>query len=188
MDKGTSEKYDELYRQRNELNRRMAELLAASAAMDVQDYQLKSRDGNIVRLSSAFGSHRRLLLVHNMGKHCPYCTLWADGFQGIWRHVESGAYAPPAAFLLVNNDTVEEQEIFAAEGGWDFPMLSARGTSLFRDLGFEEQREGETVYLPGVSALLREDGGRIRRVALAHFGPGDMYCSLFHLCGLFTED
>jgi len=38
-----------------------------------------------------------LMVVHNMGRSCPACTLQADGYTGIHPHVASrcsGAMAP----------------------------------------------------------------------------------------------
>ena len=48
----------------------------------VQDYVLDGWDGP-VRLSELFGDKRDLILIHNMGKGCPSCTMWADGFNGV---------------------------------------------------------------------------------------------------------
>ncbi len=36
-----------------------------------------------------FGDKKQLLLIHNMGQGCRYCTLWADGFNGFLKHLES---------------------------------------------------------------------------------------------------
>jgi hypothetical protein len=42
----------------------------------VADYKLNSTSGPIA-LSSLFGAHNGLLVVHNVGQSCCYCTMWA---------------------------------------------------------------------------------------------------------------
>jgi len=187
MDETRRKKYDELWEQREQLNRELAQILHEDTQMDVQDYELTDHGGNSLRLSDCFGEHDKLVLIHNMGKHCNYCTLWAEGFNGVWRHIESGEYGDKAAFVLLNNDTPEQQKVFAAEKGWDFPMYSCHGTTLFSDLGYQVERDGQTYYNPGYSALVKNPDGSLRRVAADSFGPGDMYCSVFNFFNAFPQ-
>lgn len=144
----------------------------------VQDYQLAGPGGRRVKLSALFGRHRDLILVHNMGRTCPYCTMWADGFNGVLKHLESRA-----AFVVVSPDLPAVQARFARSRGWKFRMVSSRGTSLPEDLGF---RTPEGRYRPGVS-VLRKDRGRIIRVSRAGFGPWDDFCSVYNLFGLLAD-
>jgi len=53
----------------------------------VDDYILKDWENKDVRLSSLFGSNKDLILIHNMGRQCSYCTMWADGFNGVLDHM-----------------------------------------------------------------------------------------------------
>jgi len=145
----------------------------------VDDYELARADGGTVRLSALFGQKDRLVLVHNMGKSCPYCTMWADGFNALWKHVTD-----KAAFVLVNNDAPADQARVARARGWSFPMVSAGGTSLFRDLGFADAR-GQ--WYPGVSTLVRKKDGTIERYAAAPFGPGDKFNSVFSFFELLPK-
>jgi predicted dithiol-disulfide oxidoreductase (DUF899 family) len=157
--------------------------LARTAAMPVQDYTLTDHNGNAVKLSEAFGDRDQLLLIHNMGFRCPYCTMWADGFNGLYRYMQRRA-----GFVLVSNDDPEKQKRGAEKRGWRFPMLSAQGTTLFRDLGFTDDKDGDW---PGVSALKKNADGSIERTAADIFGPGDMYNSAWHFFDLLapgTED
>jgi peroxiredoxin len=153
--------------------------------MPVPDYALTDGDGNTVQLSAAFGPHDRMLLIHNMGFACPYCTLWAEGFSHLAQHFESGEYTAPLKFVLVSNDRPDQQRAGAAQRGWTFTLLSARGTSLFDDLGFAERKDGELYWWPGVSALVKQPDGTLRRTGKAFFGPGDAYCGFWHLLELF---
>src|SRR5688500_10138230 len=81
--------------------------------------------------------------VHNMGRRCSYCTMWADGFNGLLPHLEDRM-----AFVMSSPDSPAEQEAFARRRGWRFRMVSAAGTSFARDAGFEDAN-GDPV--PGVS-------------------------------------
>ena len=69
----------------------------------VEDYELTGPDGG-VRLSAMFGDKSDLILIHNMGSGCPYCTMWADEFNGVLHHLESRA-----AFVVVSPDSPETQ-------------------------------------------------------------------------------
>lgn len=181
LEKQLEAKWAELERVTNELNA----LQMQAGEMDVKDYTLLDHEGNPHQLSELFGGYDQMVLIHNMGFACKYCTLWADGFSGIWRHVESGNYGTRARFLLVSNDPPEQQRAGALQRGWEFTMVSARGTSMFADMGFAGEKPED--WLPGVSTLKLHPGGRITRQARADFGPGDLYCSLWHLFALLPS-
>lgn len=143
----------------------------------VQDYPLKDHAGRTVKLSQAFGVNDTLILVHNMGRKCPYCTLWADGFNALWQNIENGVpgVGKKAAFVVVSPDDAANQKKFAASRGWTFRMLSSAGTSLFRDMGYADEQNRPW---PGVS-ILRKKGSKISRIARDFFGPGDKYNPIF---------
>ena len=48
----------------------------------VPNYLFQTLEGEI-SLLDLFGGRERLLAIHNMGQGCRYCTLWADGFNGL---------------------------------------------------------------------------------------------------------
>ncbi|NJO36679.1 MAG: DUF899 family protein [Rhizobiales bacterium] len=158
-----------------ELEQELAELRAKLAGEPVADCELTDRDGAGVRLSTLFGSQDRMLLIHNMGFDCPYCTLWADGFNAVYDHV-----AAKAAFVLSSPDPVERQRREAKARGWRFLMVSTQGSTLAKNLGFE--RDGKP--LPGVSALLKAADGTLTRHGMASFGPGDRFCPVWNLLDL----
>ena len=126
-------------------------------------------------LSELFGESDDLIVVHNMGKSCPYCTLWADGLNGVRDHL-----ANRASFVVASPDEPKVQAEFASGRGWKFPMVSSAGTSFFNDMGFEIDGKAQ----PGVSAFHREDDGSIVRTGKAIFGPGDDFCAVWHLFDL----
>lgn len=117
----------------------------ATAAQEVKDYALFDETGQPVRLSSVFGQHEYLVLLHNMGKHCPNCALWGDEFNGMRKHLEK-----VAGFCVVGPDDPETQAAYRKDRGWECKLYSAQGTSFIRDLGFEGE-DGKAQ--PGVSIL-----------------------------------
>ncbi len=148
----------------------------------VQDYALSNWEGG-VRLSELFGEKSDLILVHNMGTGCPYCTMWADGFNGVLPHLESRA-----AFAVVSPDDPAVQQAFARQRGWRFRMYSAAGTGLFADLGFASPEEHfGSAAMPGVSVLRKDADGSITRISRDEFGPGDPYCGVWHFFDLLHD-
>jgi len=171
-----------LYQEIQDKQARVVELLREAGPEEVQDYTLHGAGGAPVRLSELFGDRDELIVVHNMGRGCPYCTLWADGFNGVLQHLESRA-----AFVVVSPDRPEDQLEFANARGWRFRMASAGGTTFSKDLGFETEHEGKPFALPGCSMLKKREDGGIERTARASFGPGDPFCSVFHLFPLLDR-
>ena len=159
--------------------RQLAALRKKLAPVEVPDYVFKAHDGSDIRLSEMFGAHKDLIMVHNMGKHCPYCTLWADGFVGFTKHLENRA-----AFVVVSKDDVATQREFYQGRGWNFRMYSSHETTFNRDVKFETVDGGQ---MPGVSAFFRDNTGRIFRAAYTYFGPGDDFCALWHMLDLLKE-
>jgi len=141
----------------------------------IADHDVGTGEGTR-RLSELFGPHDDLLLVHNMGRACAYCTLRADGFVGLLPHLTRRA-----AFALLTPDTPEVQRAFAASRGWPFVMASDPTRAVARDLGFVTEA-GRS--LPGVSALRRAPDGSLTRAGRAEFGPGDDFCAVWPLFDL----
>jgi predicted dithiol-disulfide oxidoreductase (DUF899 family) len=144
-----------------------------------EDYTLLNGKGEKVRLGDLFGDKEDLILVHNMGARCVYCTLWADGFIGLYPHL-----ADRASFVVVSPDAPEKQTAFAASRSWPFPMYSDQQMKFSRDMGFLTTHEGSDYWLPGTSTFHRDTDGRVTRTAKDFFGPGDSYCGLWHLFDL----
>jgi predicted dithiol-disulfide oxidoreductase (DUF899 family) len=170
---------EESYREFEEARQRMLELKRKLPRETFEDFALTGRDGGKVRLSELFGDRKDLIVVHNMGRSCPYCTMWADGFNGVLHHLEDRA-----AFVVVSPDAPEEQSAFAERRGWRFRMLSAQGSGFTRAAGYEGD-DGSP--WPGVSAFRKTDGGAIERVGQSPFGPGDEFCAVWHLFGLLAD-
>lgn len=164
--------YDEINRLRGEIR----ELMQADSAEEVGDYTFTGPSGQ-VRLADLFGDKTDLIVIHNMGASCPYCTLWADGFNGVVLHLENRA-----AFVVTSPDKPGAQAKFAASRGWKFKMLSHEGTSFAEDMGYKNEQGFE----PGISVFQKRDG-KVVRVSDLPLGPGDDFCAIWHIFDLIPE-
>jgi len=108
----TSERLTQYRRQISDLRGKIRELQQSAEPQAVMDYTFATPDGP-VRLSQVFGDKASLFVIHNMGAGCPYCTLWADGFNGLLPHIENRA-----AFVVASPDDPQAQEKFKASRGW----------------------------------------------------------------------
>lgn len=167
---------------RAEIDSLKAALYAASRfdpPQPVADALLSRDDGSPVRLSALFGEKPDLILIHNMGRACPYCTLWADGFIGLWPHLASRA-----GFALCSPDEPMVLRDFARSRKWPFPCVSAAGTTFIHDMGFEPA-PGKP--MPGVSTFRRRRDGIIERIASTLFGPMDDFCAVWPMFQMLAD-
>jgi predicted dithiol-disulfide oxidoreductase (DUF899 family) len=156
----------------------LAVLRKSAPRQEVSDYVFASGNGE-TKLSNLFNGQDELIIIHNMGKGCAYCTLWADGFNGFLGHLENRA-----GFAVVSPDDPATQTSFAESRGWKFKMLSGKGSTFIKDMGFVSQKGG---YMPGFSTFIKDESGKIYRAAHATFGPGDDYCAIWHLFDLLDK-
>ena len=145
----------------------------------INDYTFRNKEGKEIKLSEMFGDKKELMLVHNMGKSCAYCTLWADEINGIYHHLENRT-----PFVLISpNDTTVMKE-FADSRGWKFRIYSSAGNTFKKDVGFENEKGS---VLPGVSIFTKDEAGNMYHVNKAGFGPGDDFCGLWSFLDLLPE-
>ena len=104
-----------------EMTKRLAELRAQSPGIEVRNYSFDTLGGQTT-LSDLFGDQNKLLMIHNMGQGCRYCTLWGDGLNGFIQHIES-----TMALAMVSKDEPELQRRFANSRGWRFHLASHGG-------------------------------------------------------------
>jgi len=175
----TDKQIDDLEYQLQDIKGKLAELRRQRPREEVQDYKLFDCEGREAALSSLFGEHGKLILVHNMGRQCSYCTMWADGFTGMLPYLQSRA-----AFVVTSPDRPDAQKKLVQSRGWNFPVYSTDGTSFIADMGFDNGEEG---LMPGVSVFVKEADGKIYRVSRAEFGPGDDFCPVWHFFELLPE-
>jgi predicted dithiol-disulfide oxidoreductase (DUF899 family) len=156
----------------------VARLRRSMPRQEVSDFVFHS-SAEDVGFSSLFEKHDELIIIHNMGKGCRYCTLWADGFNGVLNHLENRA-----AFAVVSPDDPQTQKSFAESRGWKFRMLSGKGNDFTNEMGFISEKGG---YMPGISTFIKDDSGKIYRVAKSYFGPGDDFCGIWHIFDLLVK-
>ncbi|HRF59010.1 MAG TPA: DUF899 family protein [Fimbriimonadaceae bacterium] len=157
------------------LKKKLAEARSGRPPEPVRDYKFRTSKGT-VNLSELFGDRNELLIIHNMGQGCVYCTLWADGLNGFTDHLENRA-----AFALVSPDEPAVAEAFAEGRGWRFKIFSSSGDTFTQDMGFWKEADG---YWPGVSAFAKLEDGSIIRTGMAFFGPGDDFCAVWPMFDL----
>lgn len=174
-DKELAQTYEELLR----LRKRIAELRTSMPAEEVKNYALKTGDGEAVKLYDLFGDKNDLILIHNMGKSCPYCVLWADGFNGVYQHLENRA-----GFALVSPDAPDVVKAFADSRGWKFRTLSNDGGEFTGDMGYQDDKGNPH---PGISTFHRDSDGKVTRVAHSPFGPGDDFCAVWHMFDMLKD-
>ncbi|MEM9083511.1 MAG: DUF899 family protein [Planctomycetota bacterium] len=154
----------------------LLEVVRSRGPEPVEDWELRSTDGNPIKLSELFGEHTELLLVHNMGRRCSYCTLWADGLEGYQKQI-----AKRCAFALCSADEPDVAKAFAAERGWTYQVVSGAGSEFTKTMGYEMD---DGSVLPGVSSFHKKNDGSIVRIAHTLFGPGDDFCPIWPLFDL----
>lgn len=159
---------------------RLAELRRGEEPKQVSDYAFTTSAGQ-VSLSEMFGDRDRLLVIHNMGQGCRYCTLWADGINGIIGHLEDAM-----SVWLVSKDAPEVQRRMAMNRGWRMRTAShGGGNYMTEQCGMDEHAN-----MPG-AAVYERDGERILKAGRTFFGPGDLYSPMWHflsLAGMGRDD
>jgi predicted dithiol-disulfide oxidoreductase (DUF899 family) len=125
-----------------------------------------------VKLSELILAERPLIVMHFMfggaqENPCPMCSMWADGYDGVVRHIEERA----GFAVVVAGDLAKFREWARGRGWRNVRILSSEGTSFKRDLGTETET-GQPI--PAVSVFTRGDDGAPRHfyTGSAFMGPG----------------
>lgn len=163
----------DLERQIFELTAKLNELRGQTKGARVKNYRFDTLAGE-TSLRDLFGDHDKLLVIHNMGQGCRYCTLWADGLNGFVPHIES-----TMSLVLVSKDPPEVQRRFANSRGWRFNLASHGRGDYIRE---QTVMAGEG-NMPGAVVYERR-GDAIYRKNACVFGPGDLYCPMWVLLGM----
>ena len=173
----SNDRITEIERQIGALTTELVALRKVSDVESIRNYAFRT-DAGETTLLDLFGDHDKLLAIHNMGQACRYCTLWADGFNGLLPHLESAF-----SVVLVSKDPPDVQRTFANSRGWRFRLASHGGGDYIREQGVY----GEAENYPG-AVVYERDGSAILRRNACVFGPGDIYCALWGLLGLAGLD
>lgn len=162
-----------------EKKKQLVELRRKVKPKEVTDYTLLDVNGKEVKLSSLFGNKNELLLIFNMGKSCRWCTLWADGFNGLTNPLGSRA-----AFVLLSPDKPEVVREFSESRNWKFRVASDSNSTMRKDLGFRSEKG----LHPAAATFSRDEDGKLWFHNSAEFGPGDNYCVQYDLMDLLPGD
>jgi len=174
---------NEIEELRHEISQKIArlnELQKKAAPTPVPNYEFQTLEGT-VKLLDLFAGREKLFAIHNMGQGCRYCTTWADGFNSFLPHLES-----EFAVVLLSKDPPDAQRAFANARGWRFRMASHGGGEYIREQSVIAGKDN----MPGIVSYVRE-GNQVSKMNSAVFGPGDLYCSIWHilsLAGVGEED
>ena len=119
----------------------------------IKDYVLTNNNGRKVKITTMFGGHNTLVVLHNMGEHCPNCALWGDEFNGMLKHLEK-----VTGFVVISPDDPKTQKAYATKRGWKVKLYSAAGTSFIKDMGFQSK---DGIAMPGISILEKSRDGKM---------------------------
>ena len=170
-----NDRIKELEKQMYDLSQELIAEREKAVPQPVENFHFETAEGP-VSLSSLFGDKKELIVIHNMGKTCNYCSLWAETLQSTIPFVETRA-----AYVLVNPNSPAEQKEFAASRGWKFPMVTDATGEFTKAMGYLTD-DGH--WGPGCSAFVRNDDGSISRTGTTEFGPGDAFAPIWHFWSL----
>jgi predicted dithiol-disulfide oxidoreductase (DUF899 family) len=156
-----------------EKTRQLAALRRAEPDTETKDYTFQTATGP-TDLSDLFAGRDQLMVIHNMGQGCRYCTLWADGINGVLDHLEDAM-----AVVLVSKGPPEVQRRMAMDRGWKFRMASHLGSDYMAD----HCGMGDHANFPSAVVFERKDSKIVRR-GRTSFGPGDLYSPVWHFLAL----
>ncbi|BDS08981.1 hypothetical protein NT6N_40210 [Oceaniferula spumae] len=170
---------EELQQQINSLTAELRSLQKQETPVNAKDYRFSSAKGDVT-LDELFGDKDDLILIHNMGHTCAYCTAYADGVNGVLHYLEDRA-----AVVLLSPDTLAKQKDFAFSRSWKYRMISSHdhGEAFNTDMGFYQTEGDMAGHWPGFSVFHRS-GDQIIRSGSSYFDPGDEYCVLFPIMDL----
>jgi predicted dithiol-disulfide oxidoreductase (DUF899 family) len=163
------EKIESLEKKMMETKKQLALMRAQQHHALMQNYTFLNQSNETVSLSELFGEKDELIMPFNMGKKCSYCTLWADGYNGLINHLEDRA-----AFVVVSPDSPEIQQEFASSRNWTFTLVSSQNMDFYKEMDML----GKDGTWPGVVTFIKNENGDIFRYAKSFFVPGDNFCAM----------
>ena len=176
-----SNSFEDIEARHDELFKQFVSIAEAGRKADRQvietEFVFQTTTGPLT-LAEAFEGKADLVLIHNMGTGCSFCTMWADGFNGVQQHLRDRA----GLLLLSPNEpaTVEE---FAKGRGWKFPVASGRDSGFNEAMGFGTSNEP----YPGFTTFHKAADGTITRICTESFGEFDLYAPIWHMLGRLKD-
>ncbi|MEQ1876909.1 MAG: DUF899 family protein [Bdellovibrionia bacterium] len=173
MNSGATTEIEKLQQEISEKIIKVQKLHKEAPPVPVENYRFKDLNGE-VSLSDLFAGKDTLFAIHNMGQGCRYCTTWADGINPFLPHLED-----KYSVVLLSKDEPETQRRFANSRGWRFRTASHGGGAYIKDQSVVAGQGNQ----PGMVVYFKK-GNQIFKKNSAVFGPGDLYCSIWHMLSL----
>lgn len=149
---------------------RLEMLRKKTPPVEIKNYEFLTLEGP-ASLSDFFAKKDKLMVIHNMGQNCRWCTAWADILNGALPHLES-----EFSVILVSKDTPEAQRKLALSRKWRFRMASHGGREYITEQSIISNEEN----VPGLVCYQRR-GEKIFRKNSSKFYPGDVFNPIFHV-------
>ena len=165
-----------------EANKKLAQLRKENPGSEVKNYTFQTLEGEVT-LKDLFAGRDKLFVIHNMGKGCRYCTIWADGINSFLPHLED-----KYSVVLVSKNTPEEQRRMANDRGWRFRMASHGGGEYIQEQSVSCDYDAPSAgNYPGIVCYTK-NGDKILKKNASPFGPGDEFCSIWNILSLAGVD
>ncbi len=161
-----------------ELTQKLNGLRSEAQGEEVSNYEFESLEGQ-VDLKSLFAGKDKLMVIHNMGQACRYCTLWADGINPFIKHLETAM-----SVVLVSKDSPQVQRQFANSRNWRMRMVSHGGGAYMTEQSVDAETKANA---PGVSVYELKEG-KVFLKNRTGFGPYDQFCSAWNFLSLAGEN
>ena len=144
-------------------------------------------------LSELFTADRNTLIVQHLmfspdsAAACPMCSMWADGFNAVARHVEQRA-----SFVVVARTQLDKLRAWGRDRGWDrLRLLSSDDNSFNADFGVELAPDRQ---LPALSVFrCGSDGNFVHcyttegSLVERHHRAMDLFTPVWNLLDLLPE-
>lgn len=161
-----------------ELTQKLNSLRANNSGRTIPNYEFNTLEGT-TNLTDLFAGKDKLLVIHNMGQGCRYCTLWADGINPFVEHLETAM-----SVVLVSKDDPHTQRRFANSRNWRMRMASHGGGSYMTEQSVGDEKK---LNYPGVSLYELKDGEILLKNRTS-FGPYDQFSSIWNFLSLAGEN
>ena len=144
-------------------------------------------------LSELFTGERDTLIVQHLmfspdsNAACPMCSMWADGFNAVVRHVEQRA-----SFVVIAKTRLDKLRAWGRDRGWDrLRLLSSYDNSFNADFGVELAPDRQ---LPALSTFCCGSDGSIVHcyttegsLVERHHRAMDLFTPVWNLLDLLPE-
>ena len=156
--------------------RELATLRRQAYGGEIIDCQVETPQG-LKNLYQLF-TKDRMIVIHNMGIHCKFCTAYADGINAISKEFQN------CDIVLLSTTELPELLKFQEKRKWSFHCyrivdnIFSQAVGLFRkDIG----------VMPGIISLYLTNEKKIIVESISDFEPGDYFSPIWPIKSLFDD-